>query len=356
MHPLVSTQASASAQTAPTDVAILWCNLGTPDEPTPTALRRYLAEFLSDPRIVELPRLLWLPLLHGLVLRTRPRQSAAKYASIWMPEGSPLNVWSERQAKLLQGWLAHKGYRVTVAHAMRYGNPSIPDTIHRLRQQGIARILLLPAYPQYSCTTTASLNDKVAAWNGQARYQPEWRFVNHYEQHPLYIRALAQRVQKHWMENGRGQMLIMSFHGTPERTRQLGDPYADQCHATARLLAQQLDLSEKQYRVTFQSRFGRAKWLEPATQGTLEHMARKGLERADLICPGFVADCVETLEEIAMECRDAFVAAGGKTFHYIPCLNDTPEWIDALGHISLQHLAGWLPTPAQPAKGSNVLL
>lgn len=356
MHALAPTPHSASKQTAPTDVAILWCNLGTPDEPTPAALRRYLAEFLSDPRIVELPRLLWLPLLHGLVLRTRPRQSAAKYASIWMPEGSPLNVWSARQAKLLQGWLAHKGYRVVVAHAMRYGNPSIPATIDRLRQQGIARILLLPAYPQYSCTTTASLNDKVSAWNGQARYQPEWRFVNHYEQHPLYIRALAQRVQKHWMENGRSPMLLMSFHGTPERTRQLGDPYADQCHATARLLAQQLDLSEKQYRVTFQSRFGRAKWLEPATQGTLEHMARKGLERADLICPGFVADCVETLEEIALECRDAFVAAGGKTFHYIPCLNDTPEWIDALGHISLQHLAGWLPAPAQPAQASHLLL
>ena len=332
------------------NVAIIWCNLGTPDEPTASAVRRYLAEFLSDPRIVELPRLLWLPILHGWVLRTRPAQSAARYASIWSPEGSPLKIWTEKQAKLLQGWLGHNGYRVVVAHAMRYGNPSIHATIERLRKQGIARILLLPAYPQYSCTTTASLSDKVSSWNQQARHLPEWRFVNDYHTHPLYIRALAKQVLTHWQHHGQGDMLLMSFHGTPERTRQLGDPYAEQCHATAQLLAQRLGLSEKQYRVTFQSRFGRTKWIRPYTAATLEQLAQQGLARVDLLCPGFVADCVETLEEIAIECRDIFLAAGGKDFHYIPFLNDDPDWIAALGTISAQHLAGWLPAPQKTSQ------
>ena len=327
--------------------AIILCNLGTPDAPTPSALRRYLAEFLSDPRIVELPRLLWWPVLHGWVLRRRPAQSAARYASIWMPEGSPLKVWTEKQAKLLQGWLGHNGYRVAVTYAMRYGNPSIPATIDRLRKQGFSRILVLPAYPQYSCTTTASVVDQVSAWNRNTRHQPEWRFINNYHAHPLYIRALAKQVQKQWQHHDRGNLLLMSFHGTPDRTRQLGDPYAEQCHATAQLLAQQLGLSDRQYHVTFQSRFGRAKWLQPYTQATLEQLARQGARHIDLICPGFVADCVETLEEIAIECRDAFLAAGGQTLHYIPCLNDDPDWIAALGAISAQHLAGWVQPPAQ---------
>ena len=322
--------------------AIILCNLGTPDAPTPSALRRYLAEFLSDPRIVELPRLLWWPVLHGWVLLRRPAQSAARYASIWTPEGSPLKVWTEKQAKLLQGWLGHHGYRVAVTYAMRYGNPSIHATIDRLRKQGFSRILVLPAYPQYSCTPTASVADQVSAWNRRTRHHPEWRFVNHYHTHPLYIRALAKQVQTQWQHHDRGNILLMSFHGTPDRTRRLGDPYAEQCHATARLVAQQLGLSDKQYRVTFQSRFGRAKWLQPYTLATLEQLARQGARRVDLLCPGFVADCVETLEEIAIECRDAFLAAGGQTLHYIPCLNDDPDWIAALGAISAQHLAGWV--------------
>ncbi|MDO5653239.1 MAG: ferrochelatase [Brachymonas sp.] len=340
----------------PPRIAILLYNLGTPDAPTTPAVRRYLAEFLSDPRIVELPRLLWLPILYGFVLLTRPAQSAKKYASIWMKEGSPLEVWTQRQAKLLQGWLGHHGHQVKVVHAMRYAQPNIAKTIDKLRKQGVSHILALPAYPQYSCTTTASVMDSIAAWNQAARHLPEWRHVNRYFDHPLYIKALAKRVQKHWQHHGQGQMLVMSYHGVPERTRQLGDPYFDECHATSRLLAAQLGLSQQQYVVTFQSRFGRAKWLQPYTAATLEQLAQKGQQRVDVICPGFVSDCIETLEEINIEGREIFLHAGGKEFHYIPCLNDSPAWIDALGAISLQHLAGWVGAPQKTSPKSQFLL
>ena len=335
------------------DTAIIWCNVGTPDAPTVAAVRRYLAEFLSDPRVVELPRLLWLTILHGVVLRVRPARSAEKYASIWTDEGSPLHVWTERQAKLLQGWLGHHGHRVVVTHAMRYGQPSIGQTIERLTQEGISRILILPAYPQYSGTTTASLVDSVFSWSRRARHLPEWRFVNSYYQHPLYIQALASQVQQHWQRHGQGPMLLMSFHGIPEHACRSGDPYASQCFATACLLAKQLGISAQQYRVTFQSRFGRAKWLQPATAATLQQLAREGIGRVDVFCPGFVADCLETLEEIAMENRHAFLEAGGTGFHYIGCLNDNPQWIDALGAISTQHLSGWIDTSAQNLQTSG---
>ena len=328
--------------------AVIWCNVGTPDAPTPSAVRRYLAQFLSDPRIVEMPRLLWRPILHGWVLRTRPARSAARYAAIWTSEGSPLKIWTEKQAKLLQGWLGHNGYRVTVVHAMRYGEPSVATAIEHLRKQGISRILILPAYPQYSSTTTASLIDSVSGWSQQARHIPEWRFVNNYHKHPLYIHALAKHIKKHWQHQGRSKILLMSFHGAPQRTHQLGDPYADQCRATAQLLAQALELPKEHYQVTFQSRFGRDKWLQPYTAVTLEQLARKGIDRVDVICPGFVADCLETLEEIAIEGRQTFLAAGGKAFHYIPCLNDDPEWVTALGTIAARHLAGWLDTAPLP--------
>lgn len=321
--------------------AVLWCNLGSPDEPTAKAVRPYLADFLGDPRVVEIPRLLWALILHGIILRTRPAKSAAKYASIWMPEGSPLKVWTRRQALLLAGWLGERGHRLQVRDAMRYGNPSIAARLDEFKAEGVTRVLLLQAYPQYSATTTASVIDAVNAWSARVRRLPEFRFVNDYHDDPLYIDALAQSVQRHWQQNGRGDQLVMSFHGIPERNIRLGDPYQAQCLATARLLAERLALAPSHYRVTFQSRFGRAKWLEPYTEPTLRELGAAGVARVDVMCPGFPADCLETLEEIAMEGRDAFLHAGGKEFRYISCLNDSPAWITALSGIAERNLGGW---------------
>jgi ferrochelatase len=321
--------------------AVLLANLGTPDAPTPAALRRYLAEFLSDPRVVEIPAIVWKLILHGIILRIRPAKSAAKYQSVWMEGGSPLLVWTQRQALLLQGYLGERGAQVTVLPAMRYGNPSIPDALATLRARGVERVLVLPAYPQYSGATTASVFDKVAQWALKTRRMPEWRFINEYHDDPAHIDALAHSVRTHWQREGQGAMLVMSFHGMPERTLHLGDPYHCQCHKTARLLAQALGLSPAQYRVTFQSRFGKAKWLEPATEPTLVALAREGVDRVDVICPGFSADCLETLEEINQEAREAYLHAGGQTFHYIPCLNDSPRGMAALADLALRHLSGW---------------
>ncbi len=326
---------------SPARTAVLLVNLGTPDAPTAPALRRYLAEFLADPRVVEIPKLVWWPILHGIILRTRPAKSAAKYASIWMPEGSPLAVWTQRQAAALQARLSGAGHRVTVRHAMRYGNPSIASVMDALRAEGATRVLVLPLYPQYAAATTASVADKFLQWATGARRMPEWRFVAEYHDDEGYIEALAGRLRAHWQAHGRGERLVLSFHGVPERSLTLGDPYHCQCHKTARLLAQALELPREQVLVTFQSRFGKAKWLEPYTEPTLQALAAQGIRRVDVMCPGFVGDCLETLEEIAQEARDAFLAAGGTEFHYVPCLNDDPAWIDALGALAARHLAGW---------------
>ncbi len=321
--------------------AVVLVNLGTPDAPTAPALRRYLAEFLADPRVVEIPRLLWWPILHGVILRVRPAKSARKYASIWMPEGSPLLVWSEKQAKLLQGYLGERGHAVPVRHAMRYGKPSVASVLDALKAEGATRILLLPLYPQYSGTTTASAWDAVGAWAARVRSLPELRFVNRYHDDPAYIEALAQRVLAHWQTHGRGEKLVLSFHGVPERTRALGDPYYDECLASAKRLGERLSLRDEQLVVTFQSRFGKAAWLQPYTEPTLVALAKQGVASVDVMCPGFTADCLETLEEIDQEVRAAFLAAGGREFRYIPCLNDSHPWIDALAQIALRHLQGW---------------
>jgi ferrochelatase len=306
-----------AAVQATSTTAVLFCNLGTPDEPTAPALRRYLAEFLSDQRVVEIPRLLWLAILYGIILRTRPKKSAAKYASIWMPEGSPLKVWTQKQAQLLGSELVAQGHHLQVRYAMRYGNPSIASQLEQLKEQGVTRVLIMPAYPQYSATTTASVFDAVYTWAASTRSIPELRFVNHYHDHPDYITALADSVKRHWKANGRPDKLVMSFHGVPERTLHLGDPYHCECMKTGRLLAEALGLSKDQYKLTFQSRFGKAEWLEPYTQPTIEELAKKGVKRVDVICPGFTADCLETLEEINMEVRSAFLLNGGTEFHYI---------------------------------------
>lgn len=324
---------------------IVLVNLGTPAEPTAAAVRAYLREFLGDPRVVEIPRALWWPILHGVVLRTRPKASARKYAAIWTPEGSPLRVHTERQAKLLMGYL---GLQVkspfTVDYAMRYGEPSIESVLDKLKGGGCDRILVLPLYPQYAASTTATVLDRVAAFLGRTRNVPELRSVKHFHDHPAYIAALGTSVREYWREHGRPDKLVMSFHGLPRFTLDRGDPYHCECQKTARLLAEDLELEASRWMLTFQSRFGRAEWLKPYTQSTLEELGRRGTRRVDVICPGFVADCLETLEEIDIECRAAFLAKGGKAFHYIPCLNERDDWIKALVTIALGHLGGWVGT------------
>jgi len=325
----------------PERTAILLCNLGTPDEPTPAAVRRYLAEFLSDPRVVEIPRALWWLILHGVILRTRPAKSAKKYASIWTPDGSPLRVWTDKQTKLLRGYLGERGHAVMVRSAMRYGRPSIAAVLDELKAEGATRILVLPLYPQYSATTTASVVDAVCQWARRVRALPELRFVNRYHDDDGYIAALAKRINDHWFAHGRPDKLVLSFHGVPQRTLALGDPYHCECQKTARLLAERLGLRKGDLLVTFQSRLGRAQWLQPYTEPSLIELARQGVKRVDVACPGFTSDCLETLEEIDQEARAAFLRAGGQDFHYLPCLNDQHEWIAALSAIAVQHMQGW---------------
>ncbi|MBC7719807.1 MAG: ferrochelatase [Chitinophagaceae bacterium] len=336
-----------SVPKATSSTAVLLCNLGTPDAPTTAAVRRYLAEFLSDQRVVEIPKPIWWLILHGIILRFRPKKSAAKYASIWTAAGSPLKVWTQKQSVMLGEQLAAQGHRVEVRYAMRYGNPSMAAQLDQLKIDGITRVLTLPAYPQYSATTTASVFDAVYTWAAKVRCLPEFRFVNHYHDAPGYIAAMADKINAYWQINGRAEKLVMSFHGVPERTLALGDPYHCECYKTARLLAEKLGLSKDQYQLTFQSRFGKAKWLEPYTEPTLIKLAQAGLTSVDVVCPGFTGDCLETLEEISMEAREAFMHAGGKTFNYIDCLNDSPTWAAALANITAQHLAGW-PTHSVP--------
>lgn len=336
-------------------VGVLLVNLGTPEAPTTPALRRYLAQFLSDPRVVEIPRALWWLILHAVILRVRPRSSAAKYRKIWLREGSPLAVWTARQANMLRSYVGERGALVEVRWAMRYGQPAIAAELDALCAAGCTRILVLPAYPQYSAATTASVLDDVGAWMRGTRRLPELRFVNHYHDDPGYIEALAAQVRKHWQREGRGRKLVMSFHGMPARTLALGDPYHCECLKTGRLLAEALGLSDAQYKVTFQSRFGKARWLEPYTEPTLRELAGRGLKSVDLICPGFSADCIETLEEIDMEAREAFLHSGGQRFSYIPCLNDRPSHVRALAAIAEQHLQGW-PTTAVPDEAQAAAL
>ena len=325
----------------PGKTAVLLVNLGTPEAPTAAALRPYLKEFLSDPRVVEIPRALWWLILHAVILPFRSGQSAKKYAAIWTPDGSPLKVHTEKQAKLLRGYLGQRGHQVEVAYAMRYGKPGIADVLGQLKAAGAERILVLPAYPQYSGTTTAAIHDAVFAHLARVRNLPELRFVRGYHGHAGYIDALAATVMSYWETHGRPGKLVMSFHGVPKRTLDLGDPYFHECRETARLLANRLGLEEGGYLLSFQSRFGKAEWLQPYTAPSVKKLAQEGVKRIDVVCPGFTGDCLETLEEIAMEVRAEFLTGGGKDFHYIPCLNESPAWIHALADLALQHMQGW---------------
>jgi len=334
--------------------AILLVNLGTPDAPTAPAVRRYLRQFLSDSRVIEIPRAVWLPLLYGLVLTIRPIKSAKKYASIWSPEGSPLKVHTSRQASLLRRrFESQRQPPITVEFAMRYGEPSIPGVLLRLKAEGCERVLVIPLYPQFAASTTASALDEIARFVQRARNVPEIRVVKHFFDDPAYIRALANLVQQHWRKSGRPDRLVMSFHGLPHYTIERGDPYHAECMKTARLLAEELALSAEQWQIAFQSRFGRTEWIKPYTASALADCGSRGM-RVDVVCPGFVADCLETLEEIGIEGKMLFQRSGGKEFHLLPCLNERDDWIGALEAIARRHLSGWLNPPADPGPAQNL--
>lgn len=321
---------------------ILLLNLGTPDAPTPKAVRRYLKEFLSDPRVVEIPRLIWWPILNGIILNVRPAQSARKYASVWTTEGSPLRAHTERQAKLVTGYLSREVRTpFTVAWAMRYGAPSIAEGLTELRNAACDRILVVPLYPQYAASTTATAYDEIARVMLEQRNLPALRTVRSFHRHPGYIAALADSVRRHWAQNGRGDTLLMSFHGLPRYTLEKGDPYFCECHVTGRLLAEALELEDDAWRLSFQSRFGRTEWLRPYTVEVLADLAKAG-RKIDVICPGFVSDCLETLEEIGIEGRDLFLQAGGGSYSLIPCLNENDAWISALTALIREHAGNWL--------------
>ena len=326
----------------PARTGILLTNLGTPDTPTPAGLRKYLAEFLSDPRVIELPRLLWWPVLHGIILRTRPRRSARIYQKIWTEEGSPLLAISIRQLTAIKDSLRERIHGpVQVELAMRYGNPSIKSALDRLRQANVQRLLVFPLYPQYSAATTASTYDAVAEVLQGWRWVPELRMLNHYHDNAAYIDALIDSIREFWAEHGKQDRLLFSFHGLPKHYFLAGDPYFCQCHKTARLVAEQLELEDGDWQVSFQSRFGAREWLRPYTDETLINWGRQGIRRISVICPGFAADCLETLEEIRLQNRDYFLNAGGETFSYIPALNDQPAHMHALTSLVINGCRGW---------------
>ncbi|HEX7369354.1 MAG TPA: ferrochelatase [Rhodanobacteraceae bacterium] len=323
--------------------AVLLVNLGTPAAPTPDAVAEYLAEFLSDPRVVELPRWLWWPVLHGYILRTRPRRSAEAYAKIWRDEGSPLLVYSERLADAVRDEITRRtSGTVEVSLAMTYGEPSVVNAIESLMGNGVQRILALPLFPQYSATSSGAALDAVWRAMQTLRWPPELRTVSDYHADPSYLAGLVASVQSHWATNGRGEKLLLSFHGIPEKYADAGDPYPVQCRDTARRLGDALGLADGELLVTFQSRLGRQPWLRPYTDETVEQLARQDVETLDVLCPGFAVDCLETLEEVALRYRTVFLTNGGKQFRYIPALNDSRAHASALADVAARQLAGWV--------------
>jgi len=321
------------------DAGILLINLGTPDSPSRGDVKRYLREFLWDPRVVEMPRALWWLILHGAILNIRPARSAKAYRKIWTEEGSPLLTNTVKQAKALQQKL---GSRIAVVPAMRYGNPSIRQGLEQLRDQGCQRILVFPLYPQYSATTTASAFDAVVAELKNWRLLPELRLLNQYFDDPGYIQTLAGSVKDFQEQHGQPDTLVLSYHGLPQRYADAGDPYPHQCEETTNALTSALQLNSAQWRHCYQSRMGREPWLQPATADTLRELANAGCKHVQVICPGFSSDCLETLEEIAMENKEVFLQAGGERYEYIPCLNDSKAHIDMLAGLAMRYLGGWI--------------
>lgn len=327
---------------SPESLGVLLVNLGTPDAPTPQAVRRYLRQFLSDPRVVEIPRPIWLPILYGFVLPFRPSRSAHAYRKIWTEDGSPLLRISSDICHSLQHKLSQRfAGPVRVVLGMTYGNPSIPEALQQLYAEGTRRLVVLPLYPQYSGTTTASVFEVTTEALARRRWIPELRFISHYHDAPGYIAALAASVTDYWERNGRGDKLLLSFHGVPKRTLDAGDPYHCQCLKTARLLVESLDLEDDAWLLAFQSRLGRAEWLKPYADATIAELGRGGLGRLDVICPGFAADCLETLEETALQNRDIFRDAGGGELHYIPALNVRDDHVEFLARLVEKHAGGW---------------
>nr|VFK78066.1 MAG: ferrochelatase [Candidatus Kentron sp. SD] len=332
-------------------VGILITNLGTPAAPTPRAVRRYLAEFLWDRRVVDMPRFLWWPILHGIVLRTRPRKSAELYRNIWTPAGSPLLVISKRQISALRAILDERcPVPVRVVLGMRYGKPSFQEALEQLRAENIRRLLVLPLYPQHSASTTASTFDAIAEELKTWRCMPMLRFINGYHEDKGYIQALCQSIRQAWTEHPPPDQLLFSFHGLPRRYTTSGDPYHEECQATARRVADGLNLADEKWMVSFQSRVGREEWLAPHTDELLREWGKAGIESVHVICPGFSADCIETLEEIEMRAREIFLSAGGKVFHYIHGLNDRSEHLEALADLVQSHARDWLSSEKEGRK------
>jgi protoporphyrin/coproporphyrin ferrochelatase len=320
---------------------VLVANLGTPDAPDTASVRRYLKQFLSDPRVIEYPRWLWWLILNGIILNVRPRKSAHAYQQIWTPQGSPLLVHTRSLAnKLQQSLQTTLGGELPVAVGMSYGNPSIADALQHLQQAGVTRLLVLPLYPQYSGSTTGSVFDAVTKALQGWRWVPELRFINAYHDDADHIAALAQSIRQHWQQHGQHH-LVMSFHGLPKRYLLNGDPYFCHCHKTARLVAEALHLQQHEWPVTFQSRVGREEWLRPYTDETLKQLPAQGIKRITVACPAFAVDCLETLEEIALRNREDFLAAGGEAFDYVPALNDSDAQVHALTRLVSRHLQGW---------------
>ena len=316
-------------------VGVLLVNLGTPDEPTPAGVKKFLSEFLHDHRVVDLTRWLWCPILHGVILPVRSPKVAKLYQSVWMPEGSPLMVYSQRQQSALEERL-----QLPVELGMTYGNPSIASGVDRLVSRGCEKILVLPLFPQYSGTTSAAVFDKVAKAMKKRVVVPEYRFVSHYFDHPDYVEALRYRIHSHWDSQGKPDLLLCSYHGIPKRYADQGDPYPLHCQKTTELLQAALS-DDVKIQTSFQSRFGREEWLKPYTDKTLESLPKEGIKKIDVISPAFSVDCLETLEELAEQCRDIFLEAGGESFNLIPCLNDDPKHLEMMEKIVKHHTKVW---------------
>lgn len=321
-------------------VGVLLMNLGTPERPTPEAMKPYLTRFLSDKRVVELPAVLWQPVLRGAVIPLRVKHVAENYGRVWLNEGSPLKVFTERQTEGLRQRLPDNVY---VEYAMTYSEPFVPQMLAKLKANGVGRLLVIPLYPQYAGSSTGAAVDKVLKQLSKQRNQMSVRTVSRFYDHEGYIKALAAQIRNYRAEHGSGEMLLFSFHGIPQAQHDKGDPYPHECRKTAQLVAAELGLGEQDYAVSFQSQFGKAKWIGPSTQDLFVSLPKKQkIKKLDIVCPGFVSDCLETMEEIAIAGREEFFANGGEQFHYIPCLNDNPDWLEALADLAKENLQGWL--------------
>ncbi|GGF86603.1 ferrochelatase [Alteromonas lipolytica] len=323
-------------------IGVVITNLGTPEAPTKAALKPYLKEFLSDPRVVEVPRLIWWFILNGIILNIRPKRSAQAYASVWSEDGSPLMVHTKAQARALAERCEREfGDNVVVDYAMRYGEPAVNKVIEKMLANGVRKLLVVPLYPQYSASTVGSTFDAIASDFVKRRWLPDFRFVSHYHDRPGYIKAVADSIRQHWDAYGRADRLILSYHGVPKRYLLNGDPYHCECLKTSRLIAEELGMQSGEYMTTFQSRFGREEWLKPYTDETLKALPAEGVKSVQVVCPGFSADCLETIEEIGEENRDYFMEAGGERYEYIPALNSEPAHIKMLFDLVKENLHGW---------------